>query len=58
MKLSVMTLPLLPMPDIPGLKREKAQGPKPTLSEIYAQVKAAGADAVDVSTIDFQFGGE
>lgn len=58
MKLSVMTLPLLPMPDIPGLSRGKSQGPKPTLTEIYAQVKAAGADAVDVSTIDFQFGGE
>lgn len=58
MKLSIMTLPLLPMPEIPGLERQQNVGPKPTLKEIYRQIKEAGAEALDISSIDFQFGGE
>lgn len=58
MKLSVMTLPLLPMPDIPGLKREETMQEKPSLFNIYSQVKAAGIDYLDISSMDFQYGGE
>ena len=58
MKLSIMTLPLLPMPEIPGLERQQNVSPKPTLKEIYRQIKESGAQALDISSIDFQFGGE
>lgn len=58
MTLSVMTLPLLPMPEIPGLKREKNTQEKPSLSDIYSQIKEAGIDQLDISSMDFQYGGE
>lgn len=58
MTLSVMTLPLLPMPEIPGLKREETVREKPSLSDIYGQIKEAGIDHLDISSMDFQYGGE
>ena len=58
MKLSVMTLPLLPMPDIPGLKQESKPKKPVSLVDIYGQIKAAGVNDLDISSIDFQFGGE
>lgn len=58
MKLTVMTLPLLPMPNIPGLPQEKKAEPTLSLLDIYTAVKEAGAEAVDIASIDFQFGGE
>lgn len=58
MKLSVMTLPLLPMPEIPGLKRDETMESRPSLREIYAEIRDAGIEFLDISSIDFQFGGE
>lgn len=58
MTLSVMTLPLLPMPDIPGLVRENTSLEKPSLLEIYGQIKKAGINYLDISSMDFQYGGD
>ena len=58
MKLSVMTLPLLPAPEIPGLEQKSKPPKTPSLSELYGQIKAAGASYLDISSLDFQFGGE
>ena len=58
MKLSVMTLPLLPMPDNPGLRQENKPKESTSLLDIYRQIRAAGGQYLDVCSMDFQFGGE
>lgn len=57
MKLSVMTLPLLPAPNIPGLEQASNPEKAPGLSELYGEIKKAGASYLDISSMDFQFGG-
>ena len=52
MKFSVMSLPLLPM------TASTSEEPAETLKRIYKEIKAVGIRAVDISTIDLQFGGE
>ena len=58
MKLSVMTLPLLPMPEIPGLDQARQTRERPSLRSIYGQIQAAGITDLDISSMDFQYGGE
>lgn len=57
-KLSVMTLPLLPAPEIPGLVRTRAPETVPSLEDIYCQIRDAGGKYLDISSMDFQYGGE
>lgn len=52
MKFSVMSLPLLPMP------ASTSETPAELLKRIYKEIRTVGIQAVDVSTIDLQFGGE
>lgn len=58
MKLSVMTLPLLPAPSIPGLEQTSKPESTPSLSQLYGEIKAAGVKYLDITSLDFQFGGE
>ena len=58
MKFSVMTLPLLPMPAVPGMDRAAPVPQSCSLTELYGQIRAAGADALDISSMDLQYGGE
>lgn len=59
MNFSVMTLPLLPMPNIPGLHDGAQEAPKEgVLLQLYQQLKEAGAESLDIASIDLQFGGE
>lgn len=58
MTFSVMTLPLLPMPNIPGLERAEGTPKAGTLTKLYREIQAAGGEALDISSIDMQFGGE
>lgn len=58
MNFSVMTLPLLPMPNIPGLEQAEGTPKAGTLTKLYREIQAAGGEALDISSIDMQFGGE